>query len=149
MARFTVSLADPTQHKERLNRVNVCLWTEIDKRLMCDQILGSSAALRKVLPLVKSFPRNPVFWSPAKPESARYFLLTPSIGGPRRSSRGLVRVDCAAISRDPIASELFGYEKAFTARGNGDWADLNSGKESPSSSMKLKISRLTQLAHLS
>jgi transcriptional regulator with GAF, ATPase, and Fis domain len=41
----------------------------------------------------------------------------------KRSSPAFVSVNCAAIPRDLIASELFGHEKgAFTGQPTNDWA---------------------------
>src|SRR5258708_25806049 len=52
MASVAVIMADPKQSEERLKHESVALPEEIDKRPMCDEIVGSSGALQKVLSLV-------------------------------------------------------------------------------------------------
>ena len=52
MASVAVIMADPKQSEERLKHESVALPEEIDKGSMCDEIVGSSGALQKVLSLV-------------------------------------------------------------------------------------------------
>ena len=52
MASATIFIADPQQSQERLKHESVALPEEIDKGSMCDEIVGSSGALQKVLSLV-------------------------------------------------------------------------------------------------
>src|SRR5258707_5727940 len=52
MASVAVIMADPKQSEERLKQESVALPEEIDKGSMCDEIVGSSGALQKVLSLV-------------------------------------------------------------------------------------------------
>src|SRR5258705_13490508 len=49
MASSAVFIADPKQSEERLKHESVALPGEIDKGSMCDEIVGSSGALQKVL----------------------------------------------------------------------------------------------------
>src|SRR5258707_8436978 len=49
MASSAVFIADPEQSEERLKHESVALPEEIDKGSMCDEIVGSSGALQKVL----------------------------------------------------------------------------------------------------
>ena len=52
MASVAVIMADPKQSEERLKHESVALPEKIDKGSMCDEIVGSSGALQKVLSLV-------------------------------------------------------------------------------------------------
>ncbi len=52
MASVAVIMADPKQSEERVEQESVALPEEIDKRSMCDEIVGSSGVLQKVLSLV-------------------------------------------------------------------------------------------------
>jgi transcriptional regulator with GAF, ATPase, and Fis domain len=49
MASVAVIMADPKQSEETLKQENGGLSEEIDKGSMCDEIVGSSGALQKVL----------------------------------------------------------------------------------------------------
>ena len=104
------------QDEDKLQQENVALREEIDKTSMFEEIVGGSPALTAVLSQVSKV---------ASSEST--VLITGETGTgkelvaraihrrSRRASRGFVAVNCAAIPRDLIASELFGHEKgAFT-----------------------------------
>ena len=49
MASAAIFIADPKQSQERLKHENVTLREEGNKAAMCDEIVGSSGALQKVL----------------------------------------------------------------------------------------------------
>src|SRR6266436_4890062 len=116
MASVAVVIADPKQSEERLKHESVASREEIDRAAMCEEIVGSSGALQKVLSLV----------SKVAPTDATVLITGETVTGTelvaraiqrrsRRSSRAFVSVNCAAIPRDLIASELFGHEKgSFT-----------------------------------
>ena len=104
------------QAEDRLLSENVALREEIDKASMFEEIVGTSPALRAVLSRISKVAR-----------SDSTVLITGETGTGKelvaraihrrsvRSSRAFVSVNCAAIPRDLIASELFGHEKgAFT-----------------------------------
>jgi transcriptional regulator with GAF, ATPase, and Fis domain len=102
--------------KDQLYKENLALREEIDVNRMFEEIVGSSPALQAVLSQVAKV---------AAAEST--VLITGETGTGKelvaraihkrssRASRAFVSVNCAAIPRDLIASELFGHEKgAFT-----------------------------------
>ena len=102
--------------QEQIAKENLVLREEIDKTSMFEEIVGSSPALRQVLARLDKV---------AKTDST--VLITGETGTGKeliaraihkrsgRSERAFVSVNCAAIPRDLVASELFGHEKgAFT-----------------------------------
>jgi PAS domain S-box-containing protein len=102
--------------KDQLYKENLVLRDEIDRTSMFEEIVGTSPALQPVLARVAKV---------AKTEST--VLITGETGTGKelvaraihrrsaRGSRAFVSVNCAAVPRELIASELFGHEKgAFT-----------------------------------
>jgi transcriptional regulator with GAF, ATPase, and Fis domain len=116
MASVAVIMADPKQSEERLKHESVALPEEIDKGSMCDEIVGSSDALQKVLSLVsKVAPTDATVLITGETGTGKELVARAIHRRSRRSSRAFVSVNCAAIPRDLIASELFGHEKgSFT-----------------------------------
>jgi formate hydrogenlyase transcriptional activator len=116
MASVAVIMADPKQSEERLKHENVALHEEIDKGSMCDEIVGSSGALQKVLSLVsKVAPTDATVLITGETGTGKELVARAIHRQSRRPSRAFVSVNCAAIPRDLIASELFGHEKgSFT-----------------------------------
>jgi transcriptional regulator with GAF, ATPase, and Fis domain len=116
MASFAVSMADPKQSEERLKHESFTRPGEIDKGSMCDEIVGSSGALQKVLSLVsKVAPTDATVLVTGETGTGKELVARAIHRRSHRSSRAFVCVNCAAIPRDLIASELFGHEKgSFT-----------------------------------
>jgi formate hydrogenlyase transcriptional activator len=116
MASFAVSMADPKQSEERLKHESFTLPGEIDKGSMCDEIVGSSGALQKVLSLVsKVAPTDATVLVTGETGTGKELVARAIHRRSHRSSRAFVCVNCAAVPRDLIASELFGHEKgSFT-----------------------------------
>src|SRR5713226_7308850 len=116
MASVAVFIADPMQSEEKLKHENIALREEINKGSMCDEIVGSSGALQKVLSLVsKVAPTDATVLITGETGTGKELVARAIHRRSRRSSRAFVSVNCAAIPRDLIASELFGHEKgAFT-----------------------------------
>src|SRR5712672_2069042 len=116
MASVAIFIADPKQSEERLKHESVALPEEIDKGSMCDEIVGSSGALQKVLSLVsKVAPTDATVLVTGETGTGKELVARAIHRRSHRSSRAFVCVNCAAVPRDLIASELFGHEKgSFT-----------------------------------
>src|SRR5258705_2800524 len=107
MASSAVFIADPKQSEERLKHESVAVPGEIDKASMCDEIVGSSGALQKVLSHVsKVAPTEASVLITGETGTGKELIARAIHRRSRRSSRAFVSVNCAAIPRDLIASEL-------------------------------------------
>jgi PAS domain S-box-containing protein len=109
-------IEDRKQAEQRLQIENVALREEIDKASMFEQIVGSSPPLRSVLSRVsKVAPADSSVLITGETGTGKELVARAIHKRSRRSARAFVSVNCAAIPRDLIASELFGHEKgAFT-----------------------------------
>src|SRR5467141_28055 len=116
MASVAVFIGDPKQSGQRLKHENFALRQEEDKASMYDEIIGTSSALQKVLSLVsKVAPTDATVMVTGETGTGKELVARAIHRRSRRSSRAFVSVNCAAIPRDLIASELFGHEKgSFT-----------------------------------
>jgi PAS domain S-box-containing protein len=112
----STDIEERKQAEERLRNENIALREEISKTSMFEEIVGSSPALQMVLSRIAKVA-----------STASTVLITGETGTGKelvaraihrrsqRCSRPFVSLNCAAIPRDLIASELFGHEKgAFT-----------------------------------
>jgi transcriptional regulator with GAF, ATPase, and Fis domain len=102
--------------KDQLYKENLALREEIDVNLMFEEIVGSSPALQTVLSRVaKVAPADSTVLITGETGTGKELIARAIHKRSQRSSRAFVGVNCAAIPRDLIASELFGHEKgAFT-----------------------------------
>jgi transcriptional regulator with GAF, ATPase, and Fis domain len=102
--------------KDQLQSENIVLREEIDKASMFEQIVGTSPPLRNVLSRIsKVAPTDSSVLITGETGTGKELVARAIHRRSRRSSRAFVSVNCAAIPRDLIASELFGHEKgAFT-----------------------------------
>ena len=109
-------IEDRKQTEERLRDENVALREEIDKASMFEEIVGKSSALQTVLShLSKVAPTDSTVLVTGETGTGKELVARAIHRRSQRSSRAFVSVNCAAIPRDLIASELFGHEKgAFT-----------------------------------
>ena len=102
--------------EQKLQEENVALREEIDKASMFEEIVGTSAALKKVLARVsKVAPTDSSVLITGETGTGKELVARAIHRRSRRSTYAFVSVNCAVIPRDLIASELFGHEKgAFT-----------------------------------
>ncbi|TMB25650.1 MAG: PAS domain S-box protein, partial [Deltaproteobacteria bacterium] len=102
--------------RDQLFQENVALREEVDKASMFEDIVGSSPALRTVLSRVtKVAPTDSTAFITGETGTGKELIARAIHRRSPRSSRAFVAVNCAAIAKDLIASELFGHEKgAFT-----------------------------------
>jgi transcriptional regulator with GAF, ATPase, and Fis domain len=104
------------QAEERLRNENIELREEISKSSMFEEIIGASPALQTVLSRIsKVAPAASTVLIAGETGTGKELIARAVHRGSKRSSRPFVSVNCAAIPRDLVASELFGHEKgAFT-----------------------------------
>src|SRR5258708_7596559 len=109
-------IEDRKRTKERLQRENVALREEVAAASMFEQIVGTSPALQAVLSRVsKVAPSDSTVLITGETGTGKELVARAIHRRSRRGSRAFVAVNCAAMPRDLIASELFGHEKgAFT-----------------------------------
>jgi PAS domain S-box-containing protein len=117
--RWHVSCTDIDDRKrteERLQQENVALREEIDKASMFEEIVGTSPALQTVLSRIsKVAPTDSTVLITGETGTGKELVARAIHRRSNRASRAFVSVNCPAIPRDLIASELFGHEKgAFT-----------------------------------
>src|ERR1700734_473314 len=102
--------------REQLYRENLVLRDEVDRVSMFEEIVGTSPALRAALSrLVKVAATDSTVLITGETGTGKELVARAIHRRSNRSGRAFVSVNCAAIPRDLIASELFGHEKgAFT-----------------------------------
>ena len=119
VVRWYVACTDIDDRKraeERLQHENVALREELDKASMFEEIVGVSPALTAVLARVaKVASSDSTVLITGETGTGKELVARAIHRRSKRSSRAFIAVNCAAIPRDLVASELFGHEKgAFT-----------------------------------
>ncbi len=111
-----IDIDDRKRKGERAEKENLVLREEIDKASMFEEIVGASPALQAVLARVSKVAKSDTTVLITGETGTGKELIARAIHKRSpRASRAFVSVNCAAIPRDLIASELFGHEKgAFT-----------------------------------
>ena len=104
------------QAEERMRHENLALREDIARASMVEEIVGSSAVLRKVLQQVaKVAPLDSTVLILGETGTGKELIARAIHKRSNRAARAFIRVNCAAIPPALIASELFGHEKgAFT-----------------------------------
>src|SRR2546429_1159877 len=107
---------DRKQAEDRTRNENVALREEIVRASMFEEIVGSSAALRRVLEQVsKVAPTDSTVLILGETGTGKELIARAIHNRSKRAGRAFIRVNCAAIVPSLIASELFGHERgAFT-----------------------------------
>ena len=107
---------DRKRAEDRLRSENVALREEIDKASMFEEIVGTSPTLKSVLSRIsKVAPSDSTVLITGETGTGKELVARAIHQRSNRASRAFITVNCAAIPRDLIASELFGHEKgAFT-----------------------------------
>ena len=102
--------------KEQLQAENRLLQDEIVQRSIYEEIVGSSQSLRNVLTAIeKVAPTDSTVLLTGETGTGKELIAHAIHRRSPRSGRALVKVNCAALPAELIASELFGHEKgAFT-----------------------------------
>jgi len=95
---------------------NQALRDEVEQVEMFEEIVGKSAALQEVLARVaRVAPTDSTVLITGETGTGKELMARAIHKRSQRSSKPFVSVNCAAIPKDLIASELFGHEKgAFT-----------------------------------
>jgi transcriptional regulator with GAF, ATPase, and Fis domain len=102
--------------REHLYKENLVLRDEVDRVSMFEEIVGTSPALQTVLSRVtKVATADSTVLLTGQTGTGKELVARAIHRRSNRASRAFVSVNCAAIPRELIASELFGHEKgAFT-----------------------------------
>jgi PAS domain S-box-containing protein len=116
-AALAIAFKEIQTLKDQLQTENIALREEIDRASLFEEIVGTSAALQAVLSrLSKVAPTDSTVLITGETGTGKELVARAIHKRSQRSSRAFVSVNCAAIPRDLIASELFGHEKgAFTS----------------------------------
>ena len=111
-----IDIEDRKRASDQVERENLALREEIDKVSMFEEIVGTSKALKAVLDRVaRVAPTDSTVLITGETGTGKELIARAIHKRSPRATKAFVSVNCAAIPRDLIASELFGHEKgAFT-----------------------------------
>jgi formate hydrogenlyase transcriptional activator len=119
VTRWYATATDIDERKrteERVHNENLALREEIDRSSMFEEIVGASKPLKAVLSrLTKVAPTDSTVLIAGETGTGKELVARAIHRRSPRAARPFVSVNCAAVPRELIASELFGHEKgAFT-----------------------------------
>ena len=102
--------------KDQLYKENLALRDEVEQTSMFDELVGTSSSLKAVLSrIAKVAPTDSTVLVTGETGTGKELIARAIHRKSQRAGRAFVSVNCAAIPRDLIPSELFGHEKgAFT-----------------------------------
>jgi len=111
-----IDIEDRKTDELRVKSENLALREDIDSTSMFEEIVGSSAALRRVLAdVARVAPVESTVLISGETGTGKELIARAIHKRSARASRAFIRVNCAAIPPALIPSELFGPEKgAFT-----------------------------------
>src|SRR6267378_1010438 len=111
-----MDIEDRKRDELRVRSENLALREDIDSSSMFEEIVGSSAALRRVLAdVARVAPVESTVLISGETGTGKELIARAIHKRSARASRAFIRVNCAAIPPALIPSELFGHEKgAFT-----------------------------------
>jgi PAS domain S-box-containing protein len=119
LLRWYIACTDIEERKraeEKLQQENIALRAEIEKTSMFEEIVGTSPTLTTVLSRVsKVAGTDSTVLIVGETGTGKELIARAIHRRSPRSPKAFVAVNCAAIPRELVASELFGHEKgAFT-----------------------------------
>jgi formate hydrogenlyase transcriptional activator len=102
--------------KRQTEMENVYLREDFDEQLMFGDIIGTSAPLRKVLASIQKVAgTDSTVLITGETGTGKELVAREIHRGSKRAARPMIKVNCAALPENLVASELFGHEKgAFT-----------------------------------
>jgi formate hydrogenlyase transcriptional activator len=118
---IATDIDDRKRAEERTRNENLALREQIDRDSMFEDIIGSSAALGKVLcQVAKLAACDSTVLILGETGTGKELIARAIHKRSHRAERAFIGVNCAAIPPSLVASELFGFEKgAFTGATQG------------------------------